>query len=77
MAIRTGRKRRKKRSRRQATPLEYVIITMEDVLVSSVSTGGSGGEDRLTENALGLSFLSNTMIATYNVKTAHENNSRK
>ena len=31
-------------------PLEYLIITMTDVLVSSVSTGGSGGEDRLTEN---------------------------
>lgn len=31
-------------------PLEYLIITMEGVLVSSVSTGGSGGEDRLTEN---------------------------
>ena len=23
---------------------------MQDVLISSVSTGGSGGEDRLTEN---------------------------
>ena len=32
------------------TPLEYLIITMQDVLVSAVSTGGSGGEDRLTEN---------------------------
>ena len=32
------------------TPLEYLLITMEEVLVSSVSTGGSGGEDRLTEN---------------------------
>lgn len=32
------------------TPLEYVIITFTDCLVSSVSTGGSGGEDRLTEN---------------------------
>jgi len=32
------------------TPLEYIKITMEKVLVSSVSTGGSGGEDRLTEN---------------------------
>lgn len=32
------------------TPLEYLIITMTDVLVTSVSTGGSGGEDRLTEN---------------------------
>jgi type VI secretion system secreted protein Hcp len=31
-------------------PLEYLIITMNDVLISSVSTGGSGGEDRLTEN---------------------------
>jgi type VI secretion system secreted protein Hcp len=31
-------------------PLEYLHITMEEVLVSSVSTGGSGGEDRLTEN---------------------------
>lgn len=32
------------------TPLEYLTITMEDLLISSVSTGGSGGEDRLTEN---------------------------
>jgi type VI secretion system secreted protein Hcp len=31
-------------------PLEYVVITMTDVLVTGVSTGGSGGEDRLTEN---------------------------
>jgi type VI secretion system secreted protein Hcp len=31
-------------------PLEYLKITMEDVLVSAVTTGGSGGEDRLTEN---------------------------
>lgn len=31
-------------------PLEYLIIDMKDVLVTSVSTGGSGGEDRLTEN---------------------------
>jgi type VI secretion system secreted protein Hcp len=31
-------------------PLEYIIIEMEDLIVSSVSTGGSGGEDRLTEN---------------------------
>ncbi|MFL6660784.1 MAG: Hcp family type VI secretion system effector [Rhizobacter sp.] len=31
-------------------PLEYLKITMTDVLVTSVSTGGSGGEDRLTEN---------------------------
>ena len=32
------------------TPLEYYKITMENLIVSSVSTGGSGGEDRLTEN---------------------------
>jgi type VI secretion system secreted protein Hcp len=31
-------------------PLEYIKITLDGVLVSSVSTGGSGGEDRLTEN---------------------------
>jgi type VI secretion system secreted protein Hcp len=31
-------------------PLEYIVITMKKVLVTSVSTGGSGGEDRLTEN---------------------------
>lgn len=31
-------------------PLEYVKITMIDGLITSVSSGGSGGEDRLTEN---------------------------
>ena len=31
-------------------PLEYIKLTMKDCLISSVSTGGSGGEDRLTEN---------------------------
>jgi type VI secretion system secreted protein Hcp len=31
-------------------PLEYLIIEMEKVMVTSVSTGGSGGEDKLTEN---------------------------
>lgn len=30
--------------------LEYLVIKMKDILVTSVSTGGSGGEDRLTEN---------------------------
>lgn len=29
---------------------KYILITMEQVLVTSISTGGSGGEDRLTEN---------------------------
>jgi type VI secretion system secreted protein Hcp len=31
-------------------PLEYLKITMKEILVTSVTTGGSGGEDRLTEN---------------------------
>lgn len=31
-------------------PLEYLKVTLNDCLISSVSTGGSGGEDRLTEN---------------------------
>jgi type VI secretion system secreted protein Hcp len=31
-------------------PLEYIILTMQDLLVTSVSKGGSGGQDRLTEN---------------------------
>lgn len=32
-----------------ADPLEYMIITMKSVLVTSISSGGSGGEDKLTE----------------------------
>ncbi len=31
-------------------PLEYITLKMKKVLITSVSTGGSGGEDRLTEN---------------------------
>ncbi|HKZ72447.1 MAG TPA: type VI secretion system tube protein Hcp [Steroidobacteraceae bacterium] len=31
-------------------PLEYLKITLEKILVSAYSTGGSGGEERLTEN---------------------------
>ena len=30
--------------------LEYIKLTLTDLIVSSISTGGSGGEDRLTEN---------------------------
>jgi len=30
--------------------VDYVIIKMKKLMVTSVSTGGSGGEDRLTEN---------------------------
>ena len=32
------------------TPTEFLKITMTEVLVTSLSTGGSGGEDRLTQN---------------------------
>jgi len=31
-------------------PVEYLTIKMKDLIVTSLSTGGSGGEDRLTEN---------------------------
>jgi type VI secretion system secreted protein Hcp len=31
-------------------PLEYLVINLENIFVSSYSTGGSGGEDTLTEN---------------------------
>ena len=31
-------------------PVEYIKIIMKNVLVTSSSTGGAGGEDRLTEN---------------------------
>ncbi len=31
-------------------PLEYLKIDLEEIIISSVSTGGSGGDDRLTEN---------------------------
>jgi len=32
------------------TPVEFFKVTMEEVLVTSVSEGGGGGEDRQTEN---------------------------
>ena len=31
-------------------PIEYMRYTMNEVMITSISTGGSGGEDRLTEN---------------------------
>jgi type VI secretion system secreted protein Hcp len=31
-------------------PLEYLKLTLDGVLISSYHTGGSGGEDRFTEN---------------------------
>jgi type VI secretion system secreted protein Hcp len=30
--------------------LEYLVFELDEVIVTSYSTGGSGGEDRLTEN---------------------------
>lgn len=39
------------------TPLEYLRITMTEVLVSGVSAGGSEGDDRLTEEVT-LNFAS-------------------
>lgn len=47
-------------------PLEYFILTMEDVLISSVSSGASGGEDRFTEN-VALNF------AKFKVKYVEQN----
>ena len=32
------------------TPLEYIKVTLTECMITAVSTGGSGGEDRLTEN---------------------------
>lgn len=32
------------------SPIDYLKVTMNDMIVTSLSTGGSGGEDRLTEN---------------------------
>ena len=34
------------------TPVEYLKLTMNGGIIASVSTGGSGGEDRLTENVV-------------------------
>jgi type VI secretion system secreted protein Hcp len=31
-------------------PLDYIVITLTDVIITSVSTGGSQGEERVTEN---------------------------
>jgi type VI secretion system secreted protein Hcp len=33
-----------------ADPVEYVKINLQEVLITSVTTGGDGGDDRLTEN---------------------------
>lgn len=38
-------------------PLEFLLVELSNVVVTSLSTGGSGGEDRLTENVT-LNFAS-------------------
>ncbi|HEY5289703.1 MAG TPA: type VI secretion system tube protein Hcp [Caulobacteraceae bacterium] len=43
-------------------PLEYLVIKMKNLIVSSVTAGGSGSEDRLTENVT-LNF--STVNVTY------------
>lgn len=49
-------------------PLDYVKIKMEDLIISSLSTGGSGGEDRLTENVT-LNFAKVTVDYKEQTKT--------
>lgn len=44
-------------------PIEYLKIKMEEVLISNFTTGGSGGEDRLTEH-LTLNFAKVTVDYT-------------
>jgi type VI secretion system secreted protein Hcp len=34
------------------SPVEYVKIKLDEILISGISHGGSGGEDRLTENVI-------------------------
>jgi type VI secretion system secreted protein Hcp len=48
-------------------PLEYLVLKLTDVSISSYSTGGSGGEDRLAENVT-LHFQS--MEGTYRQQLA-------
>src|SRR3954451_3179971 len=47
-------------------PLEYLTVEFEDLIVTHVSLGGSGSEDRLTENVT-LNF------GTFHVKYAAQN----
>jgi type VI secretion system secreted protein Hcp len=44
-----------------------MIIKMTDVLITSISTGGSGGEDRLTEN-VSLNFAKVEVVYTPQAK---------
>ena len=44
-------------------PLDYFKVKMQPVMITSVDTGGSGGEDRLTEN-VSLNFARMEVIYT-------------
>jgi type VI secretion system secreted protein Hcp len=44
-------------------PVEYMVVKMKDVLISSVHTGGSGAGDSLTEN-ISLNFAQFEVIFT-------------
>jgi len=44
-------------------PVEYIKVKMETVLIAAVTTGGSGAEDRLTENVI-LNFAKVTVDYT-------------
>ena len=49
-------------------PLEYIKIDLEDIIVSHLSLGGSGSEDRLTENVT-LNFGKFKYVYTVQEKT--------
>jgi len=57
-------------------PLEYLKISLTEVLVTSISTGGSGGEDRLTENVT-LNFAKVKVDYTEQTPTGGEGNKSK
>ena len=44
-------------------PLDYLVLTFRNVFVTSISTGGAGGEERLTEN---VAFNFETLKYEYN-----------
>lgn len=58
------------------TPLEYIIVKMTDAIITSVSTGGSGGEDRLTEN-VSLNFAKVEYKYTGQTKTGAEGDKKE
>ena len=51
-----------------AIPVDFLKIVMKEVIITSHSTGGSGGQDRLTEN-ISLNFAEFTL--SYRVQNAN------